>query len=119
MISKYLHKLEYLHKFEDLHKLSEAAKFYPYPISTNSIWRHCRKGIKSRSGEKIYLDHVRVGGTIFTTEAAIQEFFRAVAQADREYFQNPERPARPRNTSDSVRDRQIAEASASLAKDGI
>ncbi len=99
--------------------LTEAAKRCPNRPHTNSVWRWCRKGIKARSGEQIYLDHIRVGGTIHTTESAVHDFFEKVAQADQEYFQKPDRPAQPRKTSDTVRDRQIAKATAELEKAGI
>ena len=51
--------------------LAEAAKELPRvsgrKASTNAIWRWCRKGIKSRSGQRIHLEHVRLGGKLYTT----------------------------------------------------
>jgi len=41
-----------------------------------------RRGIKARTGERIRLRHVRVGGKLFTTEKWVGEFVHALAEAD-------------------------------------
>ena len=52
---------------KDLITLAEAARIAPARPSTNCVWRWCRKGVLSRGGERIRLQHQRVGGIIFTT----------------------------------------------------
>lgn len=55
-------------------------------LDPSTIWRWCRIGIKSRSGDRIRLEHVRVGGRVFTTDDALSEFFARVAEADLAHF---------------------------------
>lgn len=71
---------------ENLISLTEAAKIAPGRPSTNCVWRWCRKGVLSRGGERIRLQHQRVGGMIFTTGTWLEEFGRALAEADTKYF---------------------------------
>ena len=62
--------------------LAHAAKRCPGRPSANAVWRWCRRGVKSRSGERVSLEHIRVGGKIYTTVEALEHFFAAVTQAD-------------------------------------
>ena len=66
--------------------LTEAAKITPGRPSTNCLWRWCRRGVLSRSGQRVRLQHIRIGGKIFTTAAWIQQFGEALAQADEAHF---------------------------------
>lgn len=66
--------------------LTQAAKIAPGRPSTNCIWRWCRRGVLSRGGERVRLQHVRVGGMIYTTAAWLEEFGRKLAEADAKYF---------------------------------
>ncbi|MCC6796668.1 MAG: DUF1580 domain-containing protein [Candidatus Hydrogenedentes bacterium] len=66
--------------------LTNAAKQCPGRPSVNAVWRWCRKGVRSRNGEIIRLDHIRVGGRIFTSAEALNKFFSAVARADALHF---------------------------------
>lgn len=66
--------------------LTEAAKIAPGRPSTNCIWRWCRRGVLSRGGERVRLQHVRIGGMIYTTAAWLEEFGRKLADADARYF---------------------------------
>jgi len=66
--------------------LVKAAKQCPGRPSVNAVWRWCRKGIRSRNGEIIRLDHIRVGGRIYTSAQALNNFFSAVALADALHF---------------------------------
>ena len=101
--------------------LSEAAKRSPGRPSSNAVWRWCRKGILSRTGERVRLEHVRIGGKIFTTETNLQAFFRQVAESDRAYFKDPDPvPAeRIKRPTDRQRQRQIAQADKELRNAGI
>lgn len=66
--------------------LTEVAKLAPGRPSTNCVWRWCRKGVKSRTGERVRLQHVRIGGMIFTSLMWLDEFGRKLADADAQYF---------------------------------
>jgi len=67
-------------------RLGEAAKIAPGRPSTNCLWRWCRKGVLARSGERIRLQHIRIGGKIFTTPAWLEQFGKALAEADAAHF---------------------------------
>lgn len=54
--------------------LTEAAKITPGRPSTNCLWRWCRRGVLSRGGERIRLEHRRIGGKIFTALDWLEEF---------------------------------------------
>ena len=66
--------------------LNEAAKLTPRRVHASTLWRWARKGCRARNGERIHLAHLRVGGRVMTTEAALEEFFRELAAADVEGF---------------------------------
>lgn len=66
--------------------LGQAARISPGRPSANAVWRWCRKGLRSRGGRRIRLQHVRMGGRIFTTEAWVHEFGQRLAEADSEHF---------------------------------
>ncbi len=71
--------------------LKEAAnsEFVPGRPSANAIWRWARRGVKSRTGERVKLEHVRAGGKIFVTPDGLSSFFSRLAAADDAYFSNP------------------------------
>lgn len=66
--------------------LAEATRLAPGRPHSSAVWRWCRKGIKTRRGDRVHLEHIRAGGRIFTTENWLIEFFKAIAEADVEYF---------------------------------
>ena len=100
--------------------LTEAATIAPGRPATNAIWRWCRLGVCARSGERIRLEHCRVGGSLFTSAEALERFFAAVAEADREYFDAPRAQAAPNPSSGSSRQNRSAErAEIELNKAGI
>lgn len=69
--------------------LTEAAKLVPGRPSGNCVWRWCRKGLKSRSGEQVRLLHIRIGGRIFTTAKDLDEFFTVLTESDGKHFARP------------------------------
>lgn len=71
----------------DLLTLTEAAKRLPTRPNSCTIWRWCRKGVRARNGERIRLEHMRLGGRILISPEAIEKFGRALAAADGEHFQ--------------------------------
>ena len=85
---------------------------------TSTIWRWCRVGVKSRSGQRIQLEHVRIGARVFTTHAAINDFVAAVAAADSAHF-NSEHSTPPKAPSDTQRERSIQQAERTLTAGGI
>lgn len=66
--------------------LAEAAKITPGRPSTNCMWRWCRRGVLGRNGQRVHLQHVRIGGRIFTTPQWVEDFGKALAEADLVYF---------------------------------
>ncbi len=82
-------------RVEEHLSLSEACKIAPGRPSTNCVWRWCRRGVLSRSGERVHLRHVRVGGKIFTTAGWLDDFSRALTDADAKYFRQNEDDAAP------------------------
>ena len=54
--------------------LTEAAKLAPTRPSANAVWRWCRRGVKARSGKRVHLGHIRVGGRVYTTEQSVRTF---------------------------------------------
>ena len=66
--------------------LSQAAKLAPGRPHASTIWRWCRRGVLSRNGERIRLEHIRMGGKIFTKAIWVEAFGRQLAAADAEYF---------------------------------
>ncbi|MFA9476958.1 DUF1580 domain-containing protein [Phycisphaerales bacterium AB-hyl4] len=66
--------------------LAEAAKLAPGRPSANAVWRWARKGVKSRCGHRVHLQHVRAGGRVLTTAEWVEQFARDLAEADAEHF---------------------------------
>lgn len=67
--------------------LAEASRRVPGRPSMWAVWRWCRKGVKVRGGtERIFLQHIRVGGKLFTTRPWLDAFGVALAEADTNYF---------------------------------
>lgn len=111
-----MHEIDYI-------TLTDAAKLAPGRPSTNCIWRWCRRGVRARGGHRVRLQHVRMGGRIYTRAAWIDAFGQALAAADAEYFSidagvaasraRMTRPANPR-----VREADIRRAESALKAAG-
>ena len=71
---------------EEYITLTIAAKMSPGRPHATAVWRWARKGIKARNGERVRLEHVRIGGRIFTKEIWLMDFFSAVKSADQKHF---------------------------------
>jgi hypothetical protein len=117
--------------------LPEAVKIAPGRPSTNCLWRWCRRGVKARDGQRVRLEHVRVGGKLFTTCDWLEAFGRRLADADARYFALSEaaasagadigseertRPARRslrRERYSEQRRREIEDAENELDREGI
>lgn len=75
--------------------LGEACKIAPGRPSTNCVWRWCRRGVLSRTGERVYLQHVRVGGKLYTRAEWLEDFGQTLAEADAGHFRRNEDDAEP------------------------
>lgn len=120
---------------DDQITLTAAAKLAPGRPSTNCMWRWCRRGVKARDGQRIRLQHTRVGGKIFTCLTWLEAFGRQLADADAKYFDlcetaaqaaaaaEPPMPRRRRRTGTaeigSGRRAEITDAMRELAEAGI
>ena len=92
--------------------LNTAAAQTPGRPHVSCVWRWCRRGVKARAGPRVRLEHVRVGGKIFTTQAWLNAFGRELAAADTAYFAGKQEEAKsvpPRDAAfGSPRDRRRA-----------
>ncbi len=66
--------------------LTQAAKLAPGRPTPNCVWRWCREGVKAASGDRVRLRHTRFGSRIFTTRQWLNDFGRALAEADAAHF---------------------------------
>lgn len=78
-----------MHEQDQHITLTQAAKITPGRPSTNCIWRWCRRGVLARNGQRVRLEHVRIGGKIFTTRRWVEAFGKSLAEADTTYFDMP------------------------------
>lgn len=74
--------------------LGRAAKLIPERPSVNAVWRWARKGVLARGGDRVRLEHVRLGGRVYTTEQWVREFGVKLAKADAAHFDKTEEAAR-------------------------
>lgn len=70
----------------DFLSLTDASKIIPGRPHATCLWRWCRRGVQARSGERIRLEHRRLGGKIFTRMDWLDDFSRRLAEADAKYF---------------------------------
>lgn len=115
---------------DEVLSLTEAAAAVPAlkgrkKLHPSTLWRWCRRGIKTRSGGRVRLRHARYGGVLGVTRADLNAFFSEVAAADLEHFDDALPPAPPRwpattvKTSAKAREKAIAKANAILDEAGI
>ena len=62
--------------------LAEAAAASPGRPHLATVWRWCRKGIKTRAGVRVKLEHIRAGAKLFVTESGLADFFKNVQHQD-------------------------------------
>ncbi len=98
--------------------LAQAAKLSPGRPSANAVWRWARKGIRSRSGDRVRLEHVRMGGKIFTTREWLKQFGQRLAADDARHFEMASRPgmAFSRSRSGSGHSRSKSQRQASIER---
>lgn len=101
--------------------MAQAARLCPGQPHPSAVWRWARRGIKSRAGGRVYLDHVRVGGEIFVTQDALDKFFVELAVSDRPHFAplSDLLDAEVERPKPQCRQRSIAQAEDQLRTAGI
>ena len=72
--------------------LAEAAKKTPGRPSARCLWRWCRRGLRTRSGGRCFLKHLRVGARVFTTDDWLQAFFAELDAGDAQHFRPDQAP---------------------------
>ena len=112
-----------MHETENYITLTQAAKLAPGRPSINCIWRWCRKGVLARSGQRIRLQHVRIGGKLYTTADWLAQFGQSLAEADANYFkldgQVAVRQPSPGTRTEKQRQVAIERAQRELAEAGV
>lgn len=66
--------------------LNEAPEHVSGRPSISAIWRWCRRGVLARNGQRIRLEHRRIGGKIYTSPLWLDAFTKALTDADTAYF---------------------------------
>lgn len=113
---------------EQLCTLSQAGRLLPrlngkHP-SPNAIWRWCRKGAGG-----VHLEHIRIGGRLYTSAEALNRFVNRLAERDMERLRapveteppampTPRRRRRPVQTDEEV-ERRRAQIRAELEREGL
>ena len=114
-----------MHELKEHLTMGQAARLAPGHPSPSCIWRWCRKGVKSRAGDRVHLRHVRIGGVIYTTAAWMQEFGQRLAEADARHFdltdqdQAPPTPGRAQAYTSRQRQAHLAQVDAELREAGL
>lgn len=90
---------------------AEAGKLAPGRPAACTVWRWATKGTETRQG-KIKLQHVRMGGKIFTSAQWLKEFSVALAAANEPVDIPP--PPTPQHRSSAQRLRAIEDAKREL-----
>jgi hypothetical protein len=110
---------------DELIPLAKAARRLPNRPHVSALWRWCRLGIRGRGGDRVRLEHTRIGMRLYTTEAWLADFGRRLEEADREHFDarhvesgQHRRQARARSGSSSSSQRLEA-AAARLKEAGL
>jgi hypothetical protein len=73
-------------EISDYLTLTQASRLLPNRPHPSTIWRWCRKGVLSRTGERVWLRHVRFGGYVYTRALWVEEFGCHLAQKDAAHF---------------------------------
>lgn len=62
--------------------MKQAAHVLGRKMHPASVTRWARKGVKARSGALVRLQHLRIGGLLYTKREWLEEFGRTLAEAD-------------------------------------
>ncbi len=102
--------------------IGEFAKLVPGDPAPSTIWRWCRKGIKTRNGQQVRLPHQRVGKRLFVDASKASEFFKEIADQDVAYFQLKDGETRPEiapHRTNAERTEAATRAAARLEREGL
>ena len=85
---------------EDLINLEDARDFYEQRTSHRpsfvTVYRHACEGVKLKTGGRAFLEHVRVGGRIYTSREAISRFWARASNKPNQRARTRGRNARTR-----------------------
>ena len=101
---------------------AQVAQTAPGRPSANCVWRWARRGVRARTGQRVFLDHVRAGKRVFIPAGALEKFMAALAEADRGYFASREMACTGSShptASEQERRREIENAEADLDRSGL
>jgi hypothetical protein len=109
---------------ETLVTLAEAARHIPARsgkrIHCSTIWRWHAKGVWTRSGRRVRLEALRLGGRVLTSVEALERFGVELAAANLiDDEPAPSRSSRPRTPSKKQRAAEIERAVAECEDAGI
>jgi hypothetical protein len=109
---------------ETLVTLTEATRHIPCRegkrLHSSTIWRWHAKGVRTRSGRRVRLEALRLGGRVWTSVQAIERFGIELAEANMiDGEQDSLRAPRPRTPSEAQRAAEIARAAAECEDAGI
>lgn len=91
--------------------LTQAAKKTPGRPNPSTLWRWCRRGILSRTGTRVRLNHVRAGSRIFIRPDDLDDFFKRTAEADAPHFDQESKPTTvAKSRSNKRRDKAMSAA---------
>lgn len=103
--------------------LAQAARWLserrPHAVSPLSVWRACRIGRRSRSGEVVRLQHWRVGRRLTTSIAAILRFEQELAESDLRHFSRGEVGPPPKSRTRHQGAQAMSRANADLRRQGF
>lgn len=109
-----------------LRPISQVASWWAarvsHSVSPRSVWRACRFGLRSRSGVRVQLEHVRVGRRLYSSFQAVLDFERALRDRDLEHFRSAQSPTRVRSRRAShhhPRRERLRRADEELDRDGF
>ncbi len=89
-------------------------------VSPTAPWRWARKGILARNGERVFLQHRRSGGVLFTTQTWLDDFLTKLTAADSEHFSCPKPVvAVSKGRTPRQRKRAVSKARSALAAAGV
>ena len=105
-----------------------AARRLPNRPHVSALWRWCRLGIRGRGGDRVRLEHTRIGMRLYDClrprSAWLADFGRRLEEADREHFDarhvesgSKRHPGTPRRSPASHDVSQRLEAAAACLKE--
>lgn len=99
--------------------LTEAAKQAPGRPSSNAVWRWARRGVLARTGERVRLRHIRLGGKILTRADWLHDFASTLADADAAHFDERSEAAPAKRTPHRTKQNEHDAARARLSERGL